>query len=367
MRAIEFLIEYRQQIIKQFGPKLVQTFRAFHENQTVSDDTILGYLYNRFKSIDPSSNESYVLWLAKEYIRKNGAFGIQHNDLRNLLSLYHQYKKYPLFSQKFGENFKNIMNITIDDLLSVGNQLISFPRELEQSRIKLTPAYQDSKVVVYMPRTEAESCKYGANTKWCTAAENDNRFVEYFGEEPLYIIIPRAPKYPSEKYQFQINSADYKDDQNQDIRVGPFFDRFPDLWEWFKTQPNVLNSPVIWQEKFTRNVHNLASKFYKDEVDRKIGDLMDDERDEYEMVIYREYLDAFPDVNEFIDIAMDASDLEFLIDDIFNVILDHTSSSINQLGRTYGNRPNTVQKVKQNIMRIVDNTVRSAHKQLSES
>ncbi|NBU99007.1 MAG: hypothetical protein EBS19_12500, partial [Spirochaetia bacterium] len=40
---------------------------------------------------------------------------------------------------------------------------------------------------VYTPHTEEASKKYGAGTRWCTAAHNNNQFHNYNDEGPLHI------------------------------------------------------------------------------------------------------------------------------------------------------------------------------------
>jgi hypothetical protein len=60
-------------------------------------------------------------------------------------------------------------------------------KELEGQVDKI---YEDDTFVVVVPKTRQASCKYGSNTKWCTAAKQDNRFDTYTtGQQKLYYII----------------------------------------------------------------------------------------------------------------------------------------------------------------------------------
>ena len=60
-------------------------------------------------------------------------------------------------------------------------------KELEGQVDKI---YEDDTFVVVIPKTQQASCKYGSNTRWCTAAKLDNRFVAYTqGNQRLYYII----------------------------------------------------------------------------------------------------------------------------------------------------------------------------------
>ena len=53
--------------------------------------------------------------------------------------------------------------------------------------------YEDDKFVVVRPKTYEASCKYGANTKWCTSSQDDQHFKRYTSDgQQLYYIINKA-------------------------------------------------------------------------------------------------------------------------------------------------------------------------------
>lgn len=63
--------------------------------------------------------------------------------------------------------------------------------------------YEDSKWVVYVPKTYSASCKLWQGTKWCTATtETSDYYDRYSGDGKLYIIINKQN--PQEKYQFHL-------------------------------------------------------------------------------------------------------------------------------------------------------------------
>ncbi|MFN9952370.1 MAG: hypothetical protein ACK55I_04660, partial [bacterium] len=50
--------------------------------------------------------------------------------------------------------------------------------------------YEDDKFLVIKPKTHEASCKYGANTKWCTTSHPDDHFKRYTsGSQALYYVI----------------------------------------------------------------------------------------------------------------------------------------------------------------------------------
>jgi hypothetical protein len=67
---------------------------------------------------------------------------------------------------------------------------ILYKQRQKEEESKVDEIYEDDTFVVIVPKTQQASCKYGSNTKWCTAAKNDNRFATYTqGTQRLYYII----------------------------------------------------------------------------------------------------------------------------------------------------------------------------------
>ena len=74
--------------------------------------------------------------------------------------------------------------------------------------------YEDEYWTVIIPETMEAAQLYGANTKWCTAAENNNMFNYYNEEGPLYIIISKST---GTKFQFHFQSEQYMDAEDEPI------------------------------------------------------------------------------------------------------------------------------------------------------
>lgn len=63
-------------------------------------------------------------------------------------------------------------------------------KELEKQVDKI---YEDDRFLVVKPKTHQASCKYGANTKWCTTAQDTQHFDRYTRDrQGLYYIINKA-------------------------------------------------------------------------------------------------------------------------------------------------------------------------------
>lgn len=58
---------------------------------------------------------------------------------------------------------------------------------------KIDRIYEDDKFLVIKPNSHEASCKYGANTKWCTTSQSDDHFKRYTsGNQALYYVINKT-------------------------------------------------------------------------------------------------------------------------------------------------------------------------------
>lgn len=119
--------------------------------------------------------------------------------------------------------------------------------------------YEDSNVLLVIPKTKEAAQYYGANTRWCTASNTDNKFDEYTknGEE-LYITIFKKLGDVG-KFQFQFDEMQFMDSKDEDI----------DLPKFVKTHEMVTEQ---WCKYFTKNINNeqhLRNLSYFDFVNKK--------------------------------------------------------------------------------------------------
>lgn len=80
--------------------------------------------------------------------------------------------------------------------------------------------------MVHKLKTKEAACHYGANTKWCTAAESGNMFDQYNRSGPLYVI---RTKGDNKKYQFHFESNQFMNDQDKPIEMSDFLKNHPSL------------------------------------------------------------------------------------------------------------------------------------------
>jgi hypothetical protein len=98
--------------------------------------------------------------------------------------------------------------------------------DIDEPEYKFNVIIDNSDLKIIQTLNELASCKYGANTKWCTAGENENKFKKYYKYGELYIIIPKNPSRKGEKYQLYIPSKFADKENKQSV---PFSDEDEDV------------------------------------------------------------------------------------------------------------------------------------------
>ena len=98
--------------------------------------------------------------------------------------------------------------------------------------------YDGETIRIYNPKTEAEAKYYGRGSRWCTAAKKDNMFARYNADGPLFIVVPKRPRYKGEKYQLHVQTAQYMNEKDEEVPLFCLLDRYkeiePALNEQFK-------------------------------------------------------------------------------------------------------------------------------------
>ena len=103
---------------------------------------------------------------------------------------------------------------------------------------------------IYAPKTQEDACKQGEKTKWCTASKKANMFSVYIKQGPIYIIIPKSPGHPKEKYQFEFYTNSYMNQDDKRIVFYDFMTKYQESLDLIKTG-ELLN---IYQFKYSQNI-----------------------------------------------------------------------------------------------------------------
>ena len=89
---------------------------------------------------------------------------------------------------------KDIFSYNLDQLFVLTTILkknLSEKSKQKTAKKESDVIYDDGRYLVVRPNSHKASCYYGANTKWCTTAENDRHFEDYKSRGSLYYFIDR--------------------------------------------------------------------------------------------------------------------------------------------------------------------------------
>lgn len=187
---------------------------------------------DRLAAIDPSGNQKYLEWLAKnmlqrtikwfkEHSRENpGWYGwsleqvpdtatdprwresplsrnmqsVNETELLKVADDLEYFHKNPSKYEK-----KDINQFTgIEDLEKASNEAKLKLSRKEQKETGVDKVYEDDEFLVLMPKTHKASCRYGSNTRWCVTMRGHSGYFEnYFTQGPIFFLIDKRRLEPT--------------------------------------------------------------------------------------------------------------------------------------------------------------------------
>lgn len=202
----------------RFGKQLMAKLAKDPEGDSVKDDPAK-FIEWVADEIDPTGNSKYTKWIISRFVDPNG--GIRFiEDLSKLTEPMTRYAKLTQ-SGAIPANSRDINQFK--DMTSFLNLMDQYAekktgreerQDEEQELIKSGQAvlYKDTGALkIMIPKTEEAAKYYGRGTRWCTAADKDNRFDYYNEQGPLYDIIFRGS---GVKWQFHFETAQFMDEQD---------------------------------------------------------------------------------------------------------------------------------------------------------
>lgn len=191
----------------------------------------------QIEAVDPSINKKYTQWMARQFMTSEPHLEDVLSTLSDYVTKFHKLnakRKLPP-----GENDINRYKTAKQLYLVMDRYDDPVNNNVDQG--KASKAYEDANVTVIVPEDEAAACRYGRQTRWCTAAvHGSNYFDQYNRQGPLYILIPKHPTRNGEKYQLHFESSQYMDENDDPTDIGQLLeDRFPSLIKFFMSIPDV--------------------------------------------------------------------------------------------------------------------------------
>lgn len=221
----QLLFENRKQKITDYWISALEksglNLRYHYTDTTIK--TVIDYLSTQ----DPSNANKYLDWLTKQVFgnqvsmfsaKMHAELDYYHKNLHRITPDFLNYLRnlenvglsYATDEKKILKNPKDINSFSNTDSLKFFNEnLINFKTkgQLSKEEIeskKVIKLYESPHVSVVVPLTMEASCRYGAGTKWCTAARQENAFEHYNKFNVLIYVIPKNPITPGVKLAIQI-------------------------------------------------------------------------------------------------------------------------------------------------------------------
>ena len=269
MRARQFIFEYNQQATAQrFGDKILQTavkdpspeiyqvysllndrkeFKDFNLDPNTKTNVLITVM-QAIEACDPTKNKEYTVFLAKMYAQ--GGWGAKIEDLESkvkpALEKFHLLK----LKKKIPSPRNDIMRYAdLANFVAVMDEYEDPEEKIQADKGTAKTVFENDAVRIVVPEDQNAACYYGQGTRWCTAAtKGSNYFGHYSKDGPLYILLPKQPKYDGEKYQLHFASEQFMDED--DNAVGDIVilleQRFGNLIPWFQEHEPVMRDWVMF-------------------------------------------------------------------------------------------------------------------------
>jgi hypothetical protein len=166
----------------------------------------------------------------------------------------------------FFDNYGNFLNV-MDEYPDPDKKIVN------TSKGEYKTVYKDPVVEVIQPLDREAACYWGSED-WCTARPTGtNYFASYNSKGPLYILIPKNPKHPGERYQFQFEGNQFKDENNEDVNLNEMFKKFAGFFNWVKNNIPKANKYILFASaelinELTRIIGKRVIEYIYDVVDK---------------------------------------------------------------------------------------------------
>lgn len=205
-----------------------EAFDKFYSDETKfpalkGDEELFNKINNTIPVESDQFNRGYFEWLYRLYAKGN----LPLNKIEKVKDYLRLFKTY---INVMPQEYRDINKLkSLDDLYDIVKDFegkedvipVSKTQQIKKIKEEVDKVYDDGDWIVLVPTTERAACIVGKGTKWCTSADENNMFEDYYNEGNLYIIID---KNNNKKYQLHIEKKEFKDETNNDVEVLHFFD-----------------------------------------------------------------------------------------------------------------------------------------------
>jgi hypothetical protein len=250
MKINQIILEYRRdRTAESLGDRLIDAMtrdpslaRLFKDKppeyiaalkeKIKTDDIYQEHFLKKFEDGDPTQNKQYTPWIIRQYAAGNiKRLEDVTSSIKDTLERYEYGKR----RRQIQPPYNDINRIRDIDTLYRVTSAIELPAKQQPGQQAMRPErnareiYNGSDMRIIQPLDVESAQYYGQGTRWCTSARNDNQFYDYAPQGPLYIIIPKHPQYPGEKYQIQFETDQFVNEEDSNLDPVDLITRFPNL------------------------------------------------------------------------------------------------------------------------------------------
>jgi hypothetical protein len=227
-----------QKTIQNYGKKIVDAAMKDHSFQgmthvdpnTASPEAITDAFMALLKQTDPTPHQEYSQWITNMYCK--GACKVEDfGRFNTALATFADLKKH----KKLKPEHRDINQMrSLQSLESAVDAYQEQKAEIEQPKEEpmkgdAKTIFNSSEIRVVQANDYDAAMYYGRGTKWCTAANSNNQAETYLKSGPLYVIIPKQPSYPREKYQFHFKHNQFMNEMDIRVNLNALIHKYPDL------------------------------------------------------------------------------------------------------------------------------------------
>jgi hypothetical protein len=229
-----------------------------------------------FLDADPDPKKKNLEWIITSFI--SGGFSLdQLLLLKQSIIKFNKLKEKDVLTNNLvdfgGLNGFTRNNKTFLPLLETLN---NYP-DVENIEYKYNIIQDDNNVKIIEPLTEITSCKYGANTKWCTSGKNNNQYSRYTKRGRIYVLIPKNPIHNGEKYQLFISynwdnkiPKNYIDDITYGLEFNNELDEPVNMYDFLELHPYMKDNILIKYYNIRKQNYDIPYEEYiKNPIDYK--------------------------------------------------------------------------------------------------
>lgn len=171
--------------------------QTLYSNKEIAE---LGY----FDMYGDNLDQNISSWIARSNIRRVTNFKVGYREaLYELIQYFHKYNH--KFDEKDINQYKSIKEL--DEATELAKQKLS-RKEIKEGGVD--KVYEDEDFLLVMPKTHKAACRYGSNTRWCvTMKTHPNYFKNYFTDGPIFFLMDKRRLEPSDSPKYMQTADDY--------------------------------------------------------------------------------------------------------------------------------------------------------------